>query len=89
MEYAGTNSYTNFARILAPQKVSGAGHSVAPYPSVTNYLNSLAGSGQAFWLNGAAPHGLYIYVGYVASVTTDPDGWLVTLANGPNAPRRQ
>jgi hypothetical protein len=85
-QYTGTNSYTNFARILAPQKVSGAGHSVAPYPNITNYLNSLTGSGQAFWLNGAAPHKGYIYLGYVASVHADPDGWQVTLAKSPKTP---
>jgi hypothetical protein len=86
--YSGTNSYTNFARILAPQKISGTGSSVAPYPSVTNYLNSLAASGQSFWLNGASPHGdnLYRFLGYVARVSTNAGGWLVTLSKGADSP---
>lgn len=85
-QYSGPDSYTNFARILAPQKVSGTGYSVSPYPDVSNYLNSLAGPSHAFWLNGSAPQGGYYYVGYQASISPDPGGWLVTLAPTTNVP---
>lgn len=84
--YTSPGSYSNFARILAPQKVSGTGASVAPYPSVTNYLNSLAGSAKGFWLNGASAQGGYYYVGYHASLAVTTNGWEVTMAYGSNAP---
>jgi hypothetical protein len=84
--YSGPNSYTNFARILAPQKVSGTNSSVAPYPSITNYLDSLVGASNAFWLNGASPQGGFYYVGYQASVDTVAGGWRVTLAQTTNLP---
>lgn len=84
--YAGPDSYTNFARILAPQKVSGTNSSVAPYPSITNYLNSLVGTPHAFWLNGASPQDGFYYVGYQASIDTMPGGWTVTLAQTTNLP---
>ncbi len=82
--YAGPSSYTNFARILAPQKVSGTSTSVSPYPSITNYLNSLVGN--PFWMNGAAPQGGYYYEGYIASMSTNAGGWLLTLTKGAIAP---
>ncbi|HTR42925.1 MAG TPA: beta-1,3-glucanase family protein [Pseudomonadales bacterium] len=82
--YSGPDSYTNFARILAPQKVSGTTSSVFPYPSITNYLNSLAGN--PFWMNGAAPQGGYYYVGYEASIDPNSSGWEVTLAPTTNYP---
>ncbi len=82
--YSGSDSYTNFARILAPQKVSGTNFSVFPYPSITNYLNSLVGN--PFWLNGASPQGGYYYVGYQASITTNSGGWMVTMALTTNIP---
>jgi hypothetical protein len=83
-QYAGPASYTNFARILAPQKVSGTSSSVSPYPSITNYLNSLVG--QPFALNGSAPQGGYYYVGYTAAITTNAGGWLITLTQGTSVP---
>ncbi|MBL9137602.1 MAG: fibronectin type III domain-containing protein [Verrucomicrobiales bacterium] len=84
--YSGPASYTNFARILAPQKVDGTGASVSPYPDVTAYLNSLTGSSNSFQLNGGSPQGGYYYVGYSASLSTNAIGWLVTLAPGANPP---
>jgi hypothetical protein len=84
--YAGPESYTNFARILAPQKTSGTGVSVFPYPDVSNYLNSLTGTSRTFQLNGASPQGGYYYAGYQVSLAATSNGWLVTLAPGPNPP---
>jgi hypothetical protein len=84
--YSGPDAYTNFARILAPQKVSGTSTSVAPYPSITNYLNSLVGAPNAFWLNGASAQGGFYYIGYQASIATMPDGWRVTLSQASNPP---
>ncbi len=81
--YSGPASYTNFARILSPQKVSIA-HSVYPYPTITNYLNSLTNN--PFWLNGASPQGGYYYVGYQAGIAANSGGWLVTLAPTTNYP---
>ena len=52
---AGPNPYADFARIVSPEKVSGTGASVAPYPGVTNYLNSLTNS--PFTLNGYSVQG--------------------------------
>ncbi len=86
-QYSGPNAYTNFARILSPQKVSGTNTSVAPYPDIANYLNSLVGGSNSFWLNGASPQGGYRYVGYNVSVSTNTNGWVVTLAQAPNPPR--
>ncbi len=83
-QYTGPASYTNFARILAPQKVSGTTTSVSPYPVITNYLNSVVGN--SFWLNGAAPQGGWYYEGYIASLSTTAGGWLLTLAKGPTTP---
>ncbi|MEI9865919.1 MAG: beta-1,3-glucanase family protein, partial [Limisphaerales bacterium] len=85
-QYSGPDSYTNFARILAPQKVSGTTSSVAPYPSVTNYLNSLVGSAHAFALNGDSPQSGYYYVGYQVSLDTNASGWVVTLTQTTNTP---
>lgn len=79
-QYAGPDAYTNFARILAPQKVSGTNTSVAPYPDIGGYLNSLVGSGHAFALNGASPQGGYYYTGYRVTVDTNANGWMFTLA---------
>lgn len=84
--YSGPDSYTNFARILSPQKVSGTNASVAPYPAITNYLNSLVGESNAFWLNGASPQGGFYYVGYQASLGEVSGGWQVTLAQTTNLP---
>jgi hypothetical protein len=58
-QYTGPGSFTNFARILAPQKVSGTTPSVAPYRGVAAYLNSLVGSSNSFQLNGASPQKNY------------------------------
>lgn len=77
-QYTGSDSYTNFARILAPQKISGTNTSVAPYPDISGYLNSLVGS--PFALNGASPQAGYYYVGYQVSVDTNVGGWVFTLA---------
>ena len=85
-QYSGPASYTNFARILAPQKVSGASSSVSPYPNIAYYLDSLIGSFNAFSLNGASPQAGYYYVGYQVSINTNATGWLVTMAQGPNPP---
>ncbi len=85
-QYTGPNSYTNFARILAPQKVSGTTTSVSPYPSITNYLNSLVGSAHAFALNGDSPQAGYYYVGYQVSIDTNASGWGVTLIQTTNVP---
>jgi hypothetical protein len=52
---AGTNPYASFARIVSPEKASGTGASVSPYPGVTNYLNFL--SSNPFTLNGASVQG--------------------------------
>jgi hypothetical protein len=84
--YGGPNSYTNFARILAPQKISGTGTSVYPYPTITNYLNSLVGPAHSFWLNGASAQGSNNYEGYVVTVTNVPSGWLVSMVKGPTTP---
>jgi hypothetical protein len=84
-QYTGPDAYTNFARILAPQKVSGTNASVAPYPNIAGYLNSLAGSAHAFALNGASPQGGYYYVGYQVKVDTTANGWLFTLAYDSNS----
>ncbi len=85
-QYTGPASYANFARILAPQKVSGLSASVSPYPNIAYYLDSLAGSSNAFWLNGASPQQGYYYVGYQASMSASANGWLVTLTPAPNQP---
>lgn len=83
-QYDGPDSYTNFARILAPQKISGTSTSVAPYPSITNYLNSLIGN--SFALNGASPQGGYYYVGYQVSVgKVNATDWLFTLTYDPSS----
>lgn len=79
-QYTGPDAYTNFARILAPQKVSGTNASVAPYPDIGGYLNSLVGGAHAFALNGASPQSGYYYTGYRVSVDTNADGWVFTLA---------
>ena len=97
---AGTNPYANFARIVAPQKASGTGASVSPYPGVTNYLNSLVN--YPFTLNGASVQGgsvrvtfdvtntiitnfYYYYLGYQTSVATNNvGGWTFTLSYHPN-----
>jgi hypothetical protein len=81
-QYTGPDSYTNFARILAPQKVSGTSTSVAPYPSINGYLNSLVG--KPFALNGASPQAGFYYVGYQASVATNASGWVFTLTYDSN-----
>ena len=96
---AGTNPYANFARIVSPEKASGTGASVSPYPGVTNYLNSLIN--HPFTLNGASVQGgsvtvtyevtnaittnfLYYYLGYQTSVATNNvGGWTFTLAYDP------
>ena len=80
-QYTGPNSYTNFARILAPQKVTSA-----TYPSVTNYLNSLIG--HPFKLNGASVQGSnpgYYYLGYDVSVTSSAGNWLFALTYDSNS----
>jgi len=84
--YEGPDSYTNFARILAPQKTSGAGFSVFPYPDVSDYLNSVMGSSNAFRLNGTSPQAGYYYVGYEVSLSAGTNGWLVAMAPGSNPP---
>jgi hypothetical protein len=99
-QYTGPDSYTNFARIVSPEKVSGTGASVSPYPGVTNYLNSLINN--PFTLNGASVQGggvsvtngsgvvlttnyLYYYLGYQTSVAPDAGGgWTFTLSYNPN-----
>jgi hypothetical protein len=84
-QYTNASSYSNFARILAPQKTSGSGTSVAPYPSVANYLNSLVGS-NGFWLNGASAQAGYYFLGYQVTLATNASGWLVTMACRSNMP---
>ena len=96
---AGTNPYANFARIVSPEKASGTGASVSPYPGVTNYLNSLIN--HPFTLNGASVQGgsvtvtyevtnaittnfLYYYLGYQTRVATNNvGGWTFTLSYDP------
>ena len=96
---AGTNPYANFARIVAPQKTSGTGASVSPYPGVANYLNWLVDN--PFTLNGASVQGgsvnvtvdvtntittnfLYYYLGYQTSVATNNvGGWAFTVSYHP------
>ena len=96
---AGTNPYANFARIVSPQKASGTGASVSPYPGVTNYLNFLVKN--PLTLNGASVQGgnvtvtfdvtntittnfLYYYLGYQTSVATNNvGGWTFTLSYHP------
>jgi hypothetical protein len=85
-QYNGPDSYTNFARILAPQKVSGTNASVSPYPNVSAYLDSLTIHSHQFWLNGYAPQGGYYYLGYKGSLSANPGGWMVTLAPTANIP---
>jgi hypothetical protein len=85
-QYTGPDSYTNFARILSPEKTSGTTYSVSPYPKINYYLNSLVGSPNAFWMNGYAPHGGYYAVGYYVSLSTNASGWLATLAYTTNVP---
>jgi hypothetical protein len=83
--YTGASAYTNFARILAPQKISAG----SPYPSVTNVLNYL--TTHPFTLNGYSVQGNYYYLGYQVNVarTSDPrtgiDEWLFTLAYNSNS----
>jgi hypothetical protein len=82
---AGTNAYDNFARILAPQKISAG----SPYPSVTNILDFLAT--HPFTLNGYSVQGNNYYLGYEVGVTKTNDPltgigeWLFTLAYNSNS----
>ncbi len=84
-QYTGPDSYTNFARILAPQKISVN----SPYPSVTNLLDFL--TTHPFTLNGYSVQGDYYYLGYQVNVakTNDPltgiGEWLFTLAYNSNS----
>ncbi len=89
-QYTGPNSFSNFARIVSPEKASGTGASVSPYPGVTNYLNSLINN--PFTLNGYSVQGgivtatntvadtlystnfLYYYLGYQVGVATNVNG---------------
>lgn len=95
----GPGSYTNFARIVSPEKISSTGASVAPYPDVANYLNFL--TNHPFTLNGYSVQGgsvsatnsgvvyttnfLYYYLGYQTSVVTNNSGgWTFTLTYNPS-----
>ncbi|MGH7977195.1 MAG: fibronectin type III domain-containing protein [Limisphaerales bacterium] len=99
-QYTGLDSYSNFARIVSPEKASGTGASVSPYPDVANYLNFLINN--PFTLNGYSVQGgsvsgtnemgttittnyLYYYLGYQTSVAANGSGgWTFTLSYKPN-----
>ena len=94
-QYTGPDSYSNFARIVSPEKVSGTGASVSPYPAATNYLNFLIN--HPFTLNGSSVQGgsvsggsvttnyLYYYLGYQVRVATNNNGgWTFTLSYHPD-----
>ncbi len=94
-QYTGPASYSNFARIVSPEKANSLGSSVSPYPDVTNYLNFLTTN--PFVLNGYSVQGgsttitngakqiittnyLYYYLGYQVSVATNANGgWTFTM----------
>lgn len=82
-QYSGNASYSNFARIVAPQDMfPAATPSAFPYPSVSRYLNYLASNGVVFQMNGNAAHGGLTYAGYNVSLSTNATGWLVTMSPG-------
>ncbi|NCC51775.1 MAG: fibronectin type III domain-containing protein [Spartobacteria bacterium] len=84
--YAGPDSYTNFARILAPQKIDGSGTDVVPYPDISGYLNSLTGTAHQFQLNVNSDQGGYHYIGYVVDIDAVSNGWQVTSRHTTNLP---
>ena len=85
-QYVNANSYTNFARIVAPQDMFPASTPYAfPYPSVSRYLSALASGPITYKLNGNSPHGGYTYQDYTVSLSTTSTGWLVTMAPGANS----
>lgn len=83
--YTNSGSYTNFARILAPQKISLP----SPYPDIANYLDFLTTN--PFVLNGYSVQGTNFYLGYQVSVrkTSDPvtgiAEWFFTMAYNSNS----
>jgi hypothetical protein len=85
-EYTGPTSYTNFARILAPQKMAGSGTSVSPYPEIKDYLDSLIGTAHQVQLNVASDQGGYHYIGYLVTLSSHTSGWLVTSHHTTSAP---
>ncbi len=81
-DYTNASSYTNFSGIVAPHDMS-SDPSVFPYQSVSKYLNSLVTNNSHFVLNGNSPQNLRYYLGYDVSMSTNAEGWLVTMAYNP------